>query len=54
MESFLGKTVILADGDFPAGDEAVAALRGAARVVCCDRAAVAYAARFGRPDAAVF
>ncbi|MCL1921255.1 MAG: thiamine diphosphokinase [Kiritimatiellaeota bacterium] len=39
MEGFTGKTVILANGAFPAGAAPLSALRTAARVVCCDGAA---------------
>lgn len=45
-----GLTVILADGAFPAGPEALDLLNSAERVVCCDGAAAALYA-FGRePD----
>lgn len=47
------RTVILANGDFPAGAEALGALSGAARVVCCDGAAKALVERGMVPDAVV-
>lgn len=54
MENFNGKTVVLADGDFPSGALAADALRSARRVVCCDRAAAGYLAwDFGMPAAVV-
>lgn len=54
MQSFLHKTVILADGDYPSADRAQQALATARHVVCCDRAAVRYVRRTGRvPDAIV-
>ncbi|MCL2104080.1 MAG: thiamine diphosphokinase [Kiritimatiellaeota bacterium] len=39
MELFTGKTVILANGAFPAGDVPLNALRTARRIICCDGAA---------------
>lgn len=39
MRGFTGKTVVLANGAFPAGEAPLEALRTAARVVCCDGAA---------------
>ena len=54
MQSFLHKTVILADGDYPSADRAQQALATARHVVCCDRATVRYVRRTGRvPDAIV-
>lgn len=54
MQSFLHKTVILADGDYPSADRAQQALATARHVVCCDRAAVRLVRRTGRiPDAIV-
>jgi len=38
-ESFTGKTVILANGAYPAGAAPLEALRTAERIVCCDGAA---------------
>lgn len=45
--------VILADGDFPSGAEALEALWGGERVVCCDGAAREFTARGGVPLAIV-
>ena len=45
-------TVILADGDFPVQPQPLSALRGAARIVCCDGAARKLRA-FGLEPAAV-
>lgn len=54
MQTFLHKTVILADGDYPSSDIALEALATARRVVCCDKAAVRFVRRTGRvPDAIV-
>ena len=47
---FTGKTVVLAAGAFPAGVEALGALRTAARVVCCDGAADALWAAGAEPS----
>ena len=43
-------TVILADGSFPAGREALAYLESAARVICCDGAARSLVAYGREPD----
>lgn len=54
MENFNGKTVILADGDFPSGAIARSVLDGAIHVVCCDKAVVGYIGNgYGLPDAVV-
>lgn len=54
MSPFTLKTVILADGDYPASGPAIEALATARRVVCCDRAAVRFVRRTRRvPDAIV-
>lgn len=54
MQNFLGRTVILADGDFPSTEATLKILREAKRVVCCDGAAVKYlSARLGLPTAVV-
>lgn len=45
--------IILADGDYPSGREALAALNAASRVVCCDGAAHEFVARGGTPWAIV-
>ncbi len=48
------KTIILADGDFPASEHSLAILRSAERVVCCDHAAETYIQRgYGLPTAIV-
>ena len=54
VESFTGKTAILAAGDFPRSPAARAVLDSARRVVCCDGAAAAFIRRTRRaPDAIV-
>lgn len=47
------ETVILADGDYPSARIASAQLRNAARVVCCDGAALRFTAEGGTPWAIV-
>lgn len=48
-----GTTAILADGDFPSHPRPLAALRRAARVVCCDGAALKLRAAGREPDCIV-
>ena len=50
MNLFSSKTVILANGQFPAHATPVAALHAAARIVCCDGAADKLAAAGLSPD----
>lgn len=47
------ETVILADGSYPSGREALSVLAGAERVACCDGAAHEFVARGGVPWAIV-
>ena len=51
--AYAHRTVILADGAFPAHPLPLAVLRDAARVVCCDGAAAALLAAGREPDAIV-
>jgi hydroxymethylpyrimidine/phosphomethylpyrimidine kinase len=53
MQNFTGKTVILADGDFPRRGLALRALETAARVICCDAAVSKLLRHGGRPHAIV-
>lgn len=54
MQDYSGKTVILADGDFPSSEAALKVLEEAKRVVCCDGAAKKYlSAGLGLPTAVV-
>lgn len=54
MESFSGRTVILANGDYPASPTSLGILASARHVVCCDGAAVSFVRRTKRhPDAIV-
>lgn len=54
MQDFSGRTIILADGDFPSNEATLKILKEAKRVVCCDGAAMKYLnAGLGMPTAVV-